>query len=106
MTTAVLVKGRATQRVHFRIEVEGAAADLTGRELQVRMATPALASEQVLTATAATQSGATLGEAWFDVTTAQITALGAVSSAVIVINVWNVDGSLFLRRDAVFNLVL
>ena len=95
--TAVFKKG-VTTRLPFRFEVDGGAANLTGKTVTVK----AQAGEVVETLTHGLepQVDGTFGEGWLDCTAANLTALGDPSSVIVVVTAWNADNSIFIRAPA------
>ena len=107
MTTAVIIKGRVSQTFKVRAELAGAPVDLTAVELQVRLATATGLTGVDLAASAVSpQSGSSLGRFTYAITAADMAAIGDPTTALVVINLWNADGSLLMRAPTVMNVVL
>ncbi len=103
-TTATLIAGRATQRLILYAEVATTRANLDGKTLQVLLSGPEGQTPETLTATASTQSGATLGQFTVDVTLANLAALSGFPQLLLSVHIWNADGSLFLNRAATISV--
>lgn len=104
--SASIKKDRATQKFWLLLEVGTAPADLTGKTVVATMAMPDESTPQTLTVTVPTQSGGDLGRFNFDVTTANLAALGTPAQVLVVWNIWNADDSLFRWGSALFDVKL
>lgn len=105
--SAVLKIGETT-RTSGRAETALGPVDLTGKNLKVKLK----AGSNIITlatgsgAGLQTQSGATLGKYWFDVTPANLTSLGDPAQVNVTINIFNPDSTLLTWGSGVMAVVL
>jgi hypothetical protein len=105
--SAVLKIGETT-RTAGRAETSAGRVDLTGKTLKVKI--KAGNNLLILTSGAGAglspQLGDTLGKYWFDVTPANLTALGEPVQVSVTLNIFNADNTLLTWGSAVMDVVL
>ena len=107
MSSAIIKKGEATQRLFFRVESGTGASDLTGKTIEAKLATINSGSPQMLAATIITpQVGADLGRGYIDITSANLAALAEPDQVLLVVTIWNADNSRYRSSRGVLSVVL
>jgi hypothetical protein len=107
MSSAVIKKNRATQRLWGVITSGTAAADLTGKTLDVVLANADESNPQTLAATIILpQTGGDMGRYSIDITSAQLALLGTPAQVLLVATVWNADTSRMASARGLLSVVL